>query len=60
MTAHIDAENLETEVQECNPKDLHAMQQELRRVSRSRLGYMCLLGVSAFYNLIFTIVRILE
>lgn len=60
MTAHIDAENLETELQECNQKDLHAMQQELMRVSRSKLGYMCLLGVSAFYNLIFITVRILE
>ena len=60
MTAHIDAENLETEALECNPHDLRAMQQELKRVGRSRLGYMCLLGVSAFYNLIFTIVRVLE
>lgn len=59
MTAHIDAEDLE-EVQDCSQKDLHAMQRELMRVSRSRLGYMFLLGVSAFYNLIFTIVRILE
>lgn len=60
MTAHIDTENLESEKQDCNPNDLHAMQRELRRVNHSKRGYMFLLAVSMFYNLIFFAVRVLE
>ena len=58
MTAHIDTENLETDTQECNTHDLHAMQKQLVRVNHAKRGYMFLLGVSVFFNLIFIVSRV--
>ena len=57
MTAHIDTENLETEAQECDPHDVHALQKTLQRVNNSKRGYMFWLAVSVFFNLIFIIGR---
>jgi len=60
MTAHIDAENLESEVQECDPHDVHDLQKALRRVEFCKRGYMLLLSVSVFFNLIFIFARVIE
>ena len=60
MTAHIDTENLETEVQECDPHNVHDLQRALQRVNHSKRGYMFLLGVSVFFNLVFIFGRIIE
>jgi len=60
MTAHIDAENLETDTQECNTHDLHSMQKQLVKVNYAKRGYMFLLGVSVFFNLIFILKRVIE
>ena len=60
MTAHIDAENLETETQECNTHDLHSMKKQLVKVNYAKRGYMFLLGVSVFFNLIFILKRVIE
>ena len=60
MTAHIDTENLETEAQECNTHDLHSLQKALLRSEYAKRGYMFLLGVSMFFNLIFIIGRVTQ
>ena len=60
MTAHIDTENLETESQECDPHDVHALQKTLQRVNDSKRGYMFLLGISVFFNLVFIFGRLAE
>jgi len=58
MTAHIDAENLETEVQECNPRDLHAMQRLVKELKFSRAGWIFTACASAAFNLIFIFARV--
>jgi hypothetical protein len=60
MTAHIDAENLETEMQECDPHDVHDLQRALLRVNNAKRGYMFWLAVSVFFNLIFIISRVTQ
>ncbi|QAY18023.1 hypothetical protein [Pseudoalteromonas phage C7] len=57
MTAHIDTENIETNTQECNTHDLHALQKALLRSEYAKRGYMFLLAISVFFNLIFIISR---
>lgn len=57
MTAHIDAENLETEVQECNPRDLHAMQRLVKELKFSRAGWILTACVSTVFNVIFIFER---
>ncbi len=52
MTAHIDTENLETDAH-----DLHSLQKALLKVNHSKRGYMFLLAVSVFFNLVFVIGR---
>lgn len=58
MTAHIDAENLETEVQECNPHDLNAMQRLVKDLHYSRAGWVFTACVSALFNVIFIFERV--
>ena len=58
MTAHIDTENLETDAHECDTHDLHSLQKALLKVNHSKRGYMFLLAVSVFFNLVFVIGRL--
>ena len=60
MTAHIDTENLETEAQECDPHDVHALPKTLQIVNDSKLVYMFWLAVSVFFNLVFIFGRLTE
>ncbi len=60
MTAHIDAENLETEVQEYNPKDLYAMQRLVKNLHFSRAGWIFTACASALFNVIFIFERVLR
>lgn len=58
MTAHIDAENLETELQECNPRDLHAMQRLVKELKFSRTGWIFTAALLAVFNVIFIFERV--
>lgn len=52
MTAHIDDQEQETEECECDPHDVHKLQKQLNKSEHSKRGWIFLLAVSVFFNLI--------
>lgn len=58
MTAHID-ETTEREFCDCDPHDCHALVKRVREVKHSRAGWIFTACVSALFNLIFIIERVL-
>lgn len=59
MATHID-EVIETESNECNPHDCHALVKRIREVKHSLAGWIFTACVSALFNLIFIVERVIS
>lgn len=58
MTAHIDAQNLESEALEVDPHDCHALVKRINKLEYSRAGWIAISVILFIFNLIFIIARV--